>query len=168
MAGLSISEMLVRRLLRRVLIIPPAGLVGNWERELRTLFGLDFRIVVGAEAKSGNPFTGSSRDLVIMPEPNKPRLIEVAFPLKQGGRRPALGERKQPRHGLVAQGDRESLWRERYPACSTVRRLIPGYCASKALMVNWSCKPKAGVRIGKTAIFSPWQMGRYHEHCGSD
>ena len=47
MAGLYIREMLARRLLRRVLIVPPAGLVGNWERELRTLFGLDFQIVGG-------------------------------------------------------------------------------------------------------------------------
>src|SRR3954452_18667082 len=66
MAGLYVREMLARRLLRRVLIVPPAGLVGNWERELRTLFGLDFRIVVGADARSGNPFTGSSSDLVII------------------------------------------------------------------------------------------------------
>ena len=51
MAGLYIREMLSRRLLRRVLIVPPAGLVGNWERELRTLFGLDFRIVGGADAR---------------------------------------------------------------------------------------------------------------------
>jgi len=66
MAGLYIREMLARRLLRRILIVPPAGLVGNWERELRTLFGLDFRIVVGADARAGNPFTGSNSDLVIV------------------------------------------------------------------------------------------------------
>jgi superfamily II DNA or RNA helicase len=66
MAGLYIREMLARRLLRRVLIAPPAGLVGNWERELRTLFGLDFRIIVGAGANSGNPFTGPGSDLVII------------------------------------------------------------------------------------------------------
>jgi len=66
MAGLYIREMLARRLLRRVLIVPPAGLVGNWQRELRTLFGLDFRIVVGADARAGNPFTGSGSDLVII------------------------------------------------------------------------------------------------------
>ena len=41
MAGLYIREMLARRLIRRVLIVPPAGLVGNWERELRSLFSLD-------------------------------------------------------------------------------------------------------------------------------
>ena len=36
--------MLSRRLISRVLIVPPAGLVGNWEREMRTLFRLPFRI----------------------------------------------------------------------------------------------------------------------------
>ena len=46
MAGLYIREMLARRLLHRVLIVPPAGLVGNWQRELRTLFSLPFRVVV--------------------------------------------------------------------------------------------------------------------------
>ena len=45
MGGLYVREMLVRRLIRRVLVVPPAGLVGNWERELRTLFSLAFRIV---------------------------------------------------------------------------------------------------------------------------
>src|SRR5947209_16638333 len=41
MTGLYIREMLTRRLISRVLIVPPAGLVGNWENELRTLFNLD-------------------------------------------------------------------------------------------------------------------------------
>ena len=40
MTGLYIREMLSRRLIRRVLIVPPAGLVGNWEREMRHLFCL--------------------------------------------------------------------------------------------------------------------------------
>ena len=40
MSGLYIREMLMRRLIRRVLIVPPAGLVGNWQRELETLFNL--------------------------------------------------------------------------------------------------------------------------------
>jgi superfamily II DNA or RNA helicase/DNA-binding XRE family transcriptional regulator len=66
MAGLYIREMLSRRLIRRVLIVPPAGLIGNWERELRTLFGLRFRIVRGADARSYNPFAGSDGDLVIV------------------------------------------------------------------------------------------------------
>lgn len=66
MAGLYLREMLVRRLIRRVLIVPPAGLVGNWERELRTLFSLDFRIVAGSEARAGNPFTGQNSDRLIV------------------------------------------------------------------------------------------------------
>ena len=66
MAGLYIREMLARRLLRRVLIVPPAGLVGNWQRELRTLFGLDFKIASGADARAGNPFSGSGSDQLII------------------------------------------------------------------------------------------------------
>ena len=38
MTGLYVREMLSRRLIRRVLIVPPAGLVGNWQREMRDLF----------------------------------------------------------------------------------------------------------------------------------
>ena len=34
MTGLYNREMLARRLIRRILIVPPAGLVGNWEREM--------------------------------------------------------------------------------------------------------------------------------------
>ncbi|MDE0447657.1 MAG: helicase-related protein [Spirochaetaceae bacterium] len=65
MTGLYVREMLSRRLIRRVLIVPPAGLVGNWEREMRSLFRLPFRIVGGADARAGNPFVGPDSDLVI-------------------------------------------------------------------------------------------------------
>ena len=47
MTGLYLREVLARRLVKRVLVAPPAGLVGNWEREMRTLFSLPFRIVRG-------------------------------------------------------------------------------------------------------------------------
>ena len=66
MAGLYIREMLTRRLLRRVIIVPPAGLIGNWESELRKLFGLRFKIVTGADARNSNPFAGSEGDLIIV------------------------------------------------------------------------------------------------------
>ena len=67
MAGLYIKEMLSRRLLRRVLIVPPAGLVGNWQSELSVLFGLDFRIVMGEDtaASQPNPFAPCVGDFVI-------------------------------------------------------------------------------------------------------
>lgn len=66
MTGLYIREMLSRRLLKRVLIIPPAGLVGNWQNELETLFSLKFKIVSGSDAKTGNPFNGSNSDRMII------------------------------------------------------------------------------------------------------
>ena len=66
MTGLYVREMLSRGLIGRVLIVPPAGLVGNWEREMRTLFRLQFRIVHGADARTGNPFTLPESDLGIV------------------------------------------------------------------------------------------------------
>jgi len=66
MAGLYIREMLARRLIRRILVVPPAGLIGNWERELRTLFNLDFRIIGGSDSKADNPFRGPNSDLLIV------------------------------------------------------------------------------------------------------
>src|SRR5438067_13043404 len=66
MTGLYIREMLTRRLISRVLIVPPAGLVGIWEHELRSLFNLPFRIITGNDARSDNPFTGPKSDLRIV------------------------------------------------------------------------------------------------------
>ena len=66
MTGLYVREMLSRRLIRRVLIVPPAGLVGNWEREMHSLFRLPFQIVSGSKATSGNPFLGPESSLVIV------------------------------------------------------------------------------------------------------
>ena len=66
MTGLYVREMLSRRLIRRVLVAPPAGLVGNWERELRTLFQLRFRIASGQDARAGNPFVDRDSDLLIV------------------------------------------------------------------------------------------------------
>ena len=66
MTGLYVREMMSRRLIRRILVVPPAGLVGNWERELRTLFRLQFRIASGADARGGNPFAGPESDRLIV------------------------------------------------------------------------------------------------------
>lgn len=66
MTGLYIREMLSRRLLKRVLIVPPAGLVGNWQRELSTLFSLQFDIVSGSDARTSNPFIGPSSNRLIV------------------------------------------------------------------------------------------------------
>ena len=66
MSGLYIREMKARRLIKRILIVPPAGLLGNWQRELATLFSLPFRIVTGADARTANPFIGDDSDCLIV------------------------------------------------------------------------------------------------------
>jgi superfamily II DNA or RNA helicase len=66
MTGLYLREMLARRLLSRILIVPPAGLVGNWAHEMHNLFNLSFRIVTGSDARLGNPFRGAGSDLMIV------------------------------------------------------------------------------------------------------
>ncbi|MCP4699525.1 MAG: DUF3883 domain-containing protein [Gammaproteobacteria bacterium] len=66
MAGLYIREMSSRCLIQRVLIVPPAGLVGNWHRELQTLFALSFRIISGEDAKTANPFAEKESHLAIV------------------------------------------------------------------------------------------------------
>jgi SNF2 family DNA or RNA helicase len=66
MSGLYIREMLSRRLISRVLIVAPAGLVGNWRQELQKLFDLPFRIITGSDTKNGNPFHAEESDLLII------------------------------------------------------------------------------------------------------
>ncbi len=66
MTGLYLREMIARRLVARILVVPPAGLVGNWEREMRTLFRLPFRIARGVDARAGNPFVGPESDHLII------------------------------------------------------------------------------------------------------
>jgi SNF2 family DNA or RNA helicase len=66
MTGLYVREMLSRHLLRRVLVVVPAGLVGNWHREMHTLFRLPFTISRGADARAGNPFVGPDSNLLIV------------------------------------------------------------------------------------------------------
>jgi SNF2 family DNA or RNA helicase len=66
MTGLYVRECLSRRTIRRVMVVAPAGLVGNWRNEMKKLFGLSFKIVVGADTKDGNPFVGLDSKLVVV------------------------------------------------------------------------------------------------------
>ena len=66
MAGLVIREMLSRQSIRRVLIVPPAGLVGNWQRELRELFQMDAAIASGHDMVRGNPFSETDCNILIV------------------------------------------------------------------------------------------------------
>jgi SNF2 family DNA or RNA helicase len=66
MTGLYVREMLSRRLIRRILIIVPAGLVGNWRREMATLFNLPFHVVTGSDTRNDNPFIGEGSKCLII------------------------------------------------------------------------------------------------------
>ena len=66
MTGLYIQELLLRRQVERVLIVPPAGLIGNWERELRVCFRLQFQILSSASTTDTNPFVDSENRLAIV------------------------------------------------------------------------------------------------------
>ena len=135
MTGLYIREMLSRRLLKRVLIVPPAGLVGNWQRELATLFSLQFKIVSGKDARDGNPFIGSDSD----------RLI-VSVDTLAGGRMFArLGEEGVEPYELVVFDEAHKLSCDRgndFRVRKTAR-----YCLAEAI---------AGVHISKPEWHLPW------------
>ncbi len=66
MTGLYIQELLLRQQVKRILIVPPAGLIGNWERELRVCFRLQFRILSSADAADTNPFANPENRLAII------------------------------------------------------------------------------------------------------
>ena len=66
MTGLYIQELLLRQQVKRILIVPPAGLIGNWERELRVCFRLQFRILSSADAANANPFAAPENRLAII------------------------------------------------------------------------------------------------------
>ncbi len=91
MTGLLIREFLSRERVRRVLIVPPAGLVGNWERELRTLFRLRFGIYGRGADGMANPFLGEAGDL----------LIASVDTLRQGAAFDALSDPEVPPYDLV-------------------------------------------------------------------
>lgn len=105
MSGLYIREMFSRGLIRRVLIIPPAGLVGNWEREMRTLFGLSFRIAEGSDFRTGNPFS----------DPDGDRLVVSMDTLASVRAFSRLQERTVERYDLVIFDEAHKLSADREP-----------------------------------------------------
>src|SRR6266568_2811048 len=59
MAGLYISELIMRADARRILVVAPGSLVEQWRDELFEKFGLEFRVFSGeleVASPSGNPF----------------------------------------------------------------------------------------------------------------
>ena len=124
MTGLYLREVLARRLIRRVLVVPPAGLVGNWEREMRTLFSLPFRIVRGPDARGGNPFAGPESDRVIV------SVDTLAGERMFGRLREAVASGTTP-YDLVVFDEAHKLAAHRQPDFSV--RKTDRYCLAEAL-----------------------------------
>ncbi len=85
MTGLAVQELRSRRLARRILVVAPAGLLGNWQREMRILFRLQAKVVRGADLNRGNPFVGADSDFVVvsLDTLRSPRMFDA---LRQAGR----------------------------------------------------------------------------------
>ncbi|MGH2346469.1 MAG: helix-turn-helix domain-containing protein, partial [Chloroflexota bacterium] len=66
MTGLTVQELRSRRLARRILVVAPAGLLGNWQREMGTLFRIPAKAIRGSDARTGNPFTGPESDFLVV------------------------------------------------------------------------------------------------------
>jgi superfamily II DNA or RNA helicase/DNA-binding XRE family transcriptional regulator len=135
MAGLYIREMLARRLIRRVLIVPPAGLVGNWQAELGKLFSLDVPIVSGPDCRTSNPFCGPESD----------RLIVSVDTLSRPGAFTRLRDAAVLPYDLVVFDEAHKLSADREPD-GTVRK-TERYKLAEAL---------AGIRTDEERWVLPW------------
>ncbi len=135
MAGLYIREMLSRRLIRRILVVPPAGLIGNWQREMKTLFALPFQIVSGSDARDGNPFVGEDSNQIIMS-------IDTLSGDRMFGR---LGEQNVEPYDLVIFDEAHKLSADR-DYDGRVRK-TDRYCLAEAL---------CGVHISDARWRLPW------------
>src|SRR5262245_58696975 len=141
MTGLYIREMLARRLIRRVLIVPPAGLIGNWESEMNTLFGLPFQVVSGAAAKKANPFlaaNGSQGDLLIVSVDTLAG--EKLFArLQESEVEPYDLVVFDESHKLAADRDQDFTWRktDRYRLAEALAGVSAG---DERWELSWSCR----------------------------
>jgi SNF2 family DNA or RNA helicase len=66
MTGLYIREMINRGRATSVLILCPAGLTWNWQRELHYFFDLEFAVLTGSDFSKGDPIQDASQKLFIL------------------------------------------------------------------------------------------------------
>jgi superfamily II DNA or RNA helicase len=110
-----------------VLVVPPAGLIGNWQREMRTLFRIQARIIRGSETAKGNPFL----------EPDADFAIVSLDTLRSKGTFARLREAGLAGHGydLVVFDEAHKLSADRDPIDMTVRKSAR-YRMAEALAVG--------------------------------
>jgi len=78
-AGLILTELLIRRRVRRVLILTPASLTQQWQREMKTKFALSFDVVDRAETHELQRRVGLDAN----PWRTYPRIISSYYYLRQ-------------------------------------------------------------------------------------
>lgn len=66
MTGLYIREMINRGRAKSVMILCPAGLTWNWQRELRFFFDLEFEVLTGSAFNGGNPIEDNPQKRFIL------------------------------------------------------------------------------------------------------
>ena len=96
-AGLIFRELKIRGLVRRVLVVAPAGLVTQWVQELKTHFDETFRLVIPSDLSA-------VRELVGLDEERTPGActtgrmpLDSVKPLTHGAAGPRAGRPLQPR-----------------------------------------------------------------------
>ena len=78
-AGLILTELLIRRRVRRVLILTPASLTQQWQREMKTKFSLNFDLIDRAETHAVQRRLGLDAN----PWRTFPRIIASYYYLRQ-------------------------------------------------------------------------------------
>jgi SNF2 family DNA or RNA helicase len=78
-AGLILTELLIRRRVRRVLILTPASLTQPWQREMKTKFSLNFDLIDRAETHAVQRRLGLDAN----PWRTFPRIIASYYYLRQ-------------------------------------------------------------------------------------
>jgi SNF2 family DNA or RNA helicase len=78
-AGLILTELLIRRRVRRVLILTPASLSQQWQREMQTKFALNFDLIDRAETHALQRRVGLDAN----PWRTYPRIIASYYYLRQ-------------------------------------------------------------------------------------
>ena len=137
MTGLYIVEKMNRRHFDRILIVPPAGLVTNWQRELRKFFSLDFQVLRSSDFKAGNAFLkeGMSHAIISLDTLRQPHIYSH---LKDHSLQPYDLVVFDEAHKLSARVESDGTARktDRY-------RMAEGICGAKTQILPWRLNWKA-------------------------
>lgn len=146
MAGLYIREMINRGRLARVLICCPAGLVFNWQRELRFFFELDFTILKGAHFRDGNPIEGTDQSMFV---------ISIDTATSSNVQEKLLSESATPFDLVIFDEAHKLSWIDRDRAPTLRYQFADKICKRTANALLLTATPHMGNRF---AFFALWRL----------